>query len=305
MSEISQKQRQELEDLVNLLGSIRGMHTELVTVLIPGGTNIYQVSNQLSAERSTADNIKSKTVRSNVTSALDMIIRKLKDFRQTPPNGLAVFCGNVSTKEGVSDIQIWAIEPPKNLNVRIYRCDKVFVVEPLQEMLDVTEVFGLLVIDRQEATIGVLEGKQIKVLRHLTSGVPGKVRAGGQCLSPDTLIMKENGELIEIKDTHNPLMIISENFNEEITEKTPIITKWENDKELFKITTSYPKFKIKSSMDHTFFVRTNKGIEEKQLSEIKVGDYLLMPEKINLSLKEQEIHFIPKMLLVHLYLMID
>ncbi len=180
MSEISQKQRQELEDLVNLLGSIRGMHTELVTVLIPGGTNIYQVSNQLSAERSTADNIKSKTVRSNVTSALDMIIRKLKDFRQTPPNGLAVFCGNISTKEGVDDIQIWAIEPPKNLNVRIYRCDKVFVVEPLQEMLDVTEVFGLLVIDRQEATIGVLEGKQIKVLRHLTSGVPGKVRAGGQ-----------------------------------------------------------------------------------------------------------------------------
>ena len=42
------------------------------------------------------------------------------------------------------------------------------------------EVYGLLVIDRKEATIGLLEGKQIKVLRHLTSGVPGKVRAGGQ-----------------------------------------------------------------------------------------------------------------------------
>jgi len=47
-------------------------------------------------------------------------------------------------------------------------------------MLDVTEIFGLLVMDRREATIGVLEGKQIKVLRTLTSGVPGKIKAGGQ-----------------------------------------------------------------------------------------------------------------------------
>ncbi len=178
--EITEKQRQELEELVNLLESIRGMHTELVTVLIPAGTNIHQVSNQLSAEASTAENIKSKQTRTAVVSALEMIIRKLKDFKQTPPNGLAIFCGNVSDKAGVQDIQIWAYQPPKPLNVRIYRCDKVFVVDPLKEMLSVQDVYGLLVIDRQQATIGLLEGKQIKVLRTYTSGVPSKIRAGGQ-----------------------------------------------------------------------------------------------------------------------------
>lgn len=47
-------------------------------------------------------------------------------------------------------------------------------------MLDVEEIYALVVMDRKEATIGILEGKQIKVLRSLTSGVPGKVRAGGQ-----------------------------------------------------------------------------------------------------------------------------
>jgi peptide chain release factor subunit 1 len=47
-------------------------------------------------------------------------------------------------------------------------------------MLNVEEVYGLLVMDRKEATIGVLEGKQIKVLRHLISHVPGKYKAGGQ-----------------------------------------------------------------------------------------------------------------------------
>jgi len=180
MTEISQKEKQELEELVNLLGGIRGMHTELVTVLIPSGTNIYQVSNQLSAEASTAENIKSKQTRTAVVTALETIIRKLKEYKQTPKHGLALFCGNVSEKEGGQDIQIWAIEPPKPLNVRIYRCDKVFVIEPLKEMLEVEEVYGLLVMDRREATIGVLEGKNIIVLRKMTSGVPGKIKAGGQ-----------------------------------------------------------------------------------------------------------------------------
>jgi peptide chain release factor subunit 1 len=178
--ENEEKKRQELEELVALLGSIKGMHTELVSVLIPFGTNIYQVANQLSAERSTAENIKSKQTRTAVTTALDTIVRKLKEYKQTPPNGLALFCGNVSDKEGVQDIQLWAIEPFKPLNVRTYRCDKLFVIEPLKEMLEVDEVFGLLVMDRREATIGVLEGKQIRVIRTLTSGVPGKIKAGGQ-----------------------------------------------------------------------------------------------------------------------------
>lgn len=175
-----EKQKQELEDVVNLLENIRGRHTELVTVLIPAGQNLNVVQKQLEAEKSTAANIKSKQTRTNVIDALDTIIRKLKEFKKTPENGLAIYCGNVSDKEGTQDIQLWVIEPPKPLNTRIYRCDQVFVTEPLKEMTDVEEVYGLLVIDRQQATIGLLEGKQIKVIRELTSGVPGKVRAGGQ-----------------------------------------------------------------------------------------------------------------------------
>ena len=47
-------------------------------------------------------------------------------------------------------------------------------------MLEVSELYGLLVIDRKEATIGLLEGKRIDVLQKMTSGIPSKVRAGGQ-----------------------------------------------------------------------------------------------------------------------------
>jgi len=178
--EISQKEKAELEELVSALGSIKGQHTELVSVLIPSGQNINLVANQLDTERSTAENIKSKQTRTAVIDAIEMILRELKKYRSTPKNGLALFAGNVSEKEGGEDIKIWAFEPPKPLNVRTYRCDKTFVIEPLKEMLEVEEVYGLLVIDRQQATIGLLEGKRIKVIRTLTSGVPGKIRAGGQ-----------------------------------------------------------------------------------------------------------------------------
>jgi peptide chain release factor subunit 1 len=170
----------ELEGLIEKLGKIRGRHTELVTVLIPAGANIYTIADQISAEQSTADNIKSKTVRKNVTNALDMISRELKKYRQTPENGMAIFCGNISEKEGQDDLQLWIIEPPKPLRTRMYRCDQVFVLEPLKEMAKTTEIYGLLVMDRREATIGLLEGKQIKVMRKMSSGVPGKIRAGGQ-----------------------------------------------------------------------------------------------------------------------------
>ncbi len=286
--------KDELREKILELESHKGRHTELISVYISSDYDATSVQKQLEAEKSTAKNIKSTVTRNNVTDALDKIVRHLKTLKRTPENGLALFCGDVSRVEGQSDLQLWEIEPPQPLKTRLYRCDKEFVLEPLRIMLEVSELFGLLVMDRKEATIGMLEGKRIEVLQKMTSGVPSKVRAGGQCLSPDTLIMKNNGEILEIKDSHNPLIILSENFNQEKIEETPIITKWENNKELFKITTCYPKFEIKSSAEHTFFVRTEKGIEEKHLSEIKEGDFLVMPEKINLNLPEQKIDFTPE-----------
>ncbi|MDP2925838.1 MAG: LAGLIDADG family homing endonuclease [Nanoarchaeota archaeon] len=289
---LDEHQRFKLEDFVERMKSYRARHTELITVYVPKGMDLNLITRQLEAEKSTAANIKSSSTRKNVEAALDSLIRLAKT-RKTPPNGAALFAGNVSQIEGQDDFLVEFFEPPEELSIRLYRCDQTFVTDPLFEMLEIKEVYGLVVIERKEATIGVLIGKKIKLLKHVDSFVPGKIRAGGQCLSPDTLIMKDNGEIIEIKDSHNPMLILSENFNAEITEKTPIISKWDNDKEIFKIITKYPRFEIKSSKEHTFFVRTEKGIEEKPLCQIKEGDYLIMPEKINLDLKKQKIDFKP------------
>ena len=177
---MTQLTKAELSEVLEDLESRRGRHTELVTVCIPAGYDVNAVQRQLEAERSTAKNIKSTATRKNVIDALDKIVRHLKTLRKTPENGLAVFCGNVSKAEGNQDLQLWDIEPPIPLKSRLYRCDKEFVLEDLQAMLEVDEVFGLLVMDRKEATIGLLEGKRIEVFQKMTSGIPSKVRAGGQ-----------------------------------------------------------------------------------------------------------------------------
>lgn len=177
---MEEAERAKLQELIEELESYRGRHTELITVYAPAGANINQLITQLVSEQSTAQNIKSKTTRMNVIDALERIIRYLKLYKKLPENGFAIFCGNVSKIEGQPDIKLWAIEPPQPLKVKFYRCDQTFVLEPLKEMLEATEVYGLIVLDRKEATLGLLEGKSIRKLRHLTSGVPGKIKAGGQ-----------------------------------------------------------------------------------------------------------------------------
>ncbi len=172
--------KEELEELIEQLEQYKGRQTELITVYIPSGYDVNSVQKQLEAEKSTAKNIKSTSTRKNVMEALEKIVRHLKEFKKTPENGLAVFCGNISQIEGQEDMQLWSVEPPMPLKIRLYRCDKEFVLEALRAMTEVSEVFALLVMDRKEATIGLLEGKRIEVLKKMTSGIPSKVRAGGQ-----------------------------------------------------------------------------------------------------------------------------
>lgn len=177
---ISAKQRLLLKHFVKELELYRGRHTELVSVYVPEGYDLNKIINHLQQEQGTASNIKSATTRNNVISALERMVQHLKLFKATPPHGLAVFSGNVAEREGQQDFKVWSIEPPVPLNIRIYRCDKEFVLEPLQEMVEHEDVFGMVVLDRRDATIALLKGKTIVPLQKTHSEVPGKMKAGGQ-----------------------------------------------------------------------------------------------------------------------------
>lgn len=177
---ISSHQKFELKKFLKEIRDFRGRHTELVTVYVPAGYDLIKVIQQLQDEQGTATNIKSATTRNNVLAALERMVQHLKIVAKTPPNGLAAFSGNVSEREGFSDVRVWSIEPPIPIKIRMYRCDKAFVLDPLDVLLESDEVYGLIVMDKRDATIGVLKGKSIIVLLKTHSEVPGKFKAGGQ-----------------------------------------------------------------------------------------------------------------------------
>ena len=174
------KQRDNLEEFIEKMKPLKARHTELITVLVPAGFDINLITKQLEAERSTASNIKSTATRKNVQDALESLVRICKQMRQAPPNGLGLFAGKVPQEKGEDEFIVEVFEPPEELNARLYRCDQTFVIEPLEEMLEVKEIYGLIVIDRKEAAFGLLIGKKIKMLQHFDSFVPGKTTKGGQ-----------------------------------------------------------------------------------------------------------------------------
>ena len=285
------KDRQKLKKLIRELSSIRGRHTELVSVYIPAGYDLNKIISHLLQEQGTASNIKDARTRNNVIDSLERMIRTLRLYKHTPENGLAIFSGNVSKNESKIDIQVTVFEPPEPLKVRIYRCDQTFVTDILQEIMGAREEFGLITMDKREATIGILRGTSIIVLDNMTSNVPGKIKAGGQCLTPDTLIQSADGDIFEINKTHNPHVLVGANVDQLSISNTAITDKWDTNKDVvYRITTTSPRIELECSKDHVFFVRENE-IKEKAAEELKVGNFLLMPEQINV--KSKEFHFNP------------
>ncbi len=177
---VTEQQKYKLRKFIRELSQYKGRHTELVSVYIPEGYNINKIIQHLQQESSTATNIKDSSTRKNVIDALEKMIQHLRLYKKTPENGLAVFSGNVAAQVGKQNFRVWSIEPPAPLKTRIYRCDKQFVLNPLEEMLETREVYGLVVLDRRDADIAYLKGKTIVPIRKTHSEVPGKFKAGGQ-----------------------------------------------------------------------------------------------------------------------------
>jgi peptide chain release factor subunit 1 len=132
-------------------------------------------------EYGTATNIKSTTTRKNVQDAIVKVQQRLKLFKEAPENGLVIFCGAIPQNGAGSErIETYVIIPPEPIRIYLYRCDSRFHTEHLQELLREKETYGILLIDASEATLATLQGRRLEIVREITSGVPGKTRAGGQ-----------------------------------------------------------------------------------------------------------------------------
>lgn len=178
--EFTAQEKYEFKRLLDELRSKTGRGTELISLYIPPDKQISDVAAQLREEYGQAANIKSRVTRLSVQASLESAMARLKLIPKPPKNGVVIFIGSVDVGANKTEMYSVALEPPDPIITYRYHCDSRFLLEPLEEMLADKKTFGLIVLDRREATIGVLKGKYIEPLKHLTSSVPGKQRKGGQ-----------------------------------------------------------------------------------------------------------------------------
>lgn len=180
MDEMTQRQKYDLKRKIEELKSCKGKHTELISLYVPPSKKIFDVVSYLKNELSQSQNIKSKTTKKNVLSAIESILSRLKQFKNPPENGVIFFVGHKSVGADQTEMVAFIVEPPIPITTFLYRCDSLFYVEPLEQMFTEKDVYGLFLIDRRECTIGILRGSRVELLKYMTSQVPGKHGRGGQ-----------------------------------------------------------------------------------------------------------------------------
>ena len=176
-----QQRRLRTKKTLEELQDMRGMGTELVTVIIPPDRLISDVRGQLGQEGAQAANIKSKLTRKHVGDAIESAISVLNRYKNAGEYGIAIFVGHVIVGNNKARLVTVVIDdPPEIFTSFRYRCDSTFELTQLEDMLIDRTSYGLFVIDRGEAAYGIASGKRIHCQEELQSNIMGKHRQGGQ-----------------------------------------------------------------------------------------------------------------------------
>ncbi len=178
--EWSERQQYVFKRTLEELDEYRGVGTTLVTLYVPPTRQLSDVAAMVRNEVGQASNIKSKQTQDAVVSALSSILARLKNYKATPENGLAIFVGSVNVGAGKTSMVAHIIEPPIPVSTYQYRCESTFNTEPLKNLGRIEEAYGLMILDRKECSMGFLRGKTIVPVYNRQSQVPSKHGRGGQ-----------------------------------------------------------------------------------------------------------------------------
>jgi len=96
MTGLTKRQKYDLKKKIEELRECKGKHTELISLYVPQSKQISDVTSYLKNELSESQNIKSKTTRKNVLSAIESILSRLRNYKTPPENGVVFFVGHKS-----------------------------------------------------------------------------------------------------------------------------------------------------------------------------------------------------------------
>ena len=80
--------------LINELERVKSTGTTLVSYYVKGGAELGQINSTINNELRTCQNIKSKATKKAVNASLKSIQSHLKEYKQVPEFGFAIFSGH-------------------------------------------------------------------------------------------------------------------------------------------------------------------------------------------------------------------
>jgi len=170
----------KVKRLIKKLSLCKGNGTSVVTIMVPKDYSLNPIKQMLTEEYGTAVNIKSRVNRLSVLSAITSAQTRLKTFTKTPPNGLALFCGEIINSEGKIRKLVVDLEPSKPLTRKLYVCDNHFHTEALEYLLEDDDKYGFIVVDGNGALFATLSGNIKNIISQFSVSLPKKHGRGGQ-----------------------------------------------------------------------------------------------------------------------------
>jgi peptide chain release factor subunit 1 len=156
-----------------------GRGREFISLFIPSKTPLDEVIAILKKESDLTIR-ESESIKEHLQSVLKIVILHLKQVKEIPENGLAVFAGaflsNGSEKEVLN---VEEIVPPEPFRSYFYAIGEHFELGPLRDMLRDQKIVGILALDSKKAVFGLLNREHLEVLENISSGISGKSGKGG------------------------------------------------------------------------------------------------------------------------------
>jgi peptide chain release factor subunit 1 len=169
----------KLRKRIAWLSDKEGRGKEFISLFIPPKTPIDEVIASLKKEANLT-NRESESIKELLQNALKNVILRLKQVKEIPENGLAIFAGsfpaNGSEKEVLS---LEEIIPPEPFSTYFYAIDDHFHLEPLREILRDQKIIGILALDSKHASFGLLNSEHLEAIENISSGISGKSGKGG------------------------------------------------------------------------------------------------------------------------------
>ena len=170
----------KLRKLIAWLSDKEARGKEFISLYIPHEKSIDEIVAILKEEPDSAI-IKSDSVRVRLQDAHKELIQRLKQKKEIPENGLAIFAGTfVANDQETEALNVQELTPPEPIIAYLYEVDDHFRLEPIREMLRDERLVGIIAMDSKNAGFGILNGESFELIENITSGIPGKSRKGGQ-----------------------------------------------------------------------------------------------------------------------------